>query len=225
MVLTYGKCYCSLKPFRNFNLTKETKMKLFEIKNRFNGKIIFSIEQKSLKLSVEVIINSGADLRNADLRNADLHGADLRNADLRNADLHGANLRNADLHGANLHGANLRNADLHGANLHGANLRNADLHGANLHGADLRNADLRNADLRNADLHGANLHFSSGTPLHCGGLKIKKDRKQIIQDIYHTASNMKHFLSENKDKDLQKIFEIAKKLQSEFHRFNEVGAL
>jgi len=30
---------------------------------------------------------------------------------------------------------------------------------------------------------------------------------------------------ENKDEDLQEIFKIAEKLQTEFHRFSEVGKL
>ena len=165
-------------------------MKLFEIKNRFSGEILFSLECESFKVCVEIAVNKKADLRYADLRNADLGYADLRNADLRYA--------------------NLRNADL----------RNADLRNANLRYADLRYADLRNADLRYADLD-----FSSGTPLWCGGLDIKKDRKQIIQDMYHAASNMKHYLSKNKDDDLQRIFEIAEKLQNEFHKIDEVGNL
>jgi len=145
-------------------------MKLFEIKNRFNSRVLFSLKCESLKICVETAVNEGANLRFADLRSADLGFADLRFADLRSA---------------------------------------------NFGSADLRSADLRSADL----------DFSSGTPLWCGGLNIKKDRKQIIQDIYHTASNMKHYLSKNKDKDLQKIFEIAEKLQNEFHKIDEVGNL
>jgi len=180
-------------------------MKLFEIKNRFSGEILFSLECESFKVCVEIAVNKKADLRYADLRNADLGYADLRNADLRYA--------------------NLRNADLRNADLRNANLRYADLRYADLRNADLRYADLRNADLRNADLRYADLDFSSGTPLWCGGLDIKKDRKQIIQDMYHAASNMKHYLSKNKDDNLQRIFEIAEKLQNEFHKIDEVGNL
>ncbi len=79
----------------------------FEIKNRFNASIIFSLECKSLKICVEAAIKN----------RADLHGANLHEADLHEADLHGADLHGANLHGANLHGADLHEADLHGANL------------------------------------------------------------------------------------------------------------
>ena len=74
----------------------------FEIKNRFSGEVIFSLECGSLKLCVEAAVKSSADLRSADL-----YGADLRSANLYNA-----NLYSADLGSANLYGANLYNADL-----------------------------------------------------------------------------------------------------------------
>ena len=97
----------------------------FEIKNRFTGSVIFSLETESLRLCVEAAYKSGVDLRGANLRDAD-----LRDADLRDADLCGADLCGADLRGANLCGADLRDADLCGANLCGANLRDANLCGA-----------------------------------------------------------------------------------------------
>ena len=99
----------------------------FEIKSRFSGAVLFSLETESLKLTLEAAVKSGANLRGANL-----HDADLRDA----------NLRGANLHGANLGGADLRGADLRGADLGDADLRDADLRGANLGGADLRGADL-----------------------------------------------------------------------------------
>ena len=83
------------------------------------------------------------------------------------ADLSEANLRYADLRGANLSGADLRGANLSGADLCGANLSGADLCGANLSGANLYNCCL---------------------PLWCGGLRIKLDRRQMAQLIYHFCS-------------------------------------
>ena len=56
-------------------------MKTIEIKNRFDGLIIKTIE-----------VEDGADLRRADLRHADLSDADLSGANLRWADLE--NVRN-----------------------------------------------------------------------------------------------------------------------------------
>jgi len=87
-------------------------MTLFEIKSRFTGKILFSLETESLKLAVEAAVKSRADLRGADLR-----GADLRNAYLRDAYLRGADLRDADLRNAYLRGADLRDAYLRGAKI------------------------------------------------------------------------------------------------------------
>ena len=101
----------------------------FEIKNRWNGNVLFTLITKSLKLCIEAAIKSGANLR-------------------------GANLYEADLRGANLRGANLCRADLRGANLCEANLREADLCRADLREADLCEANLCRADLREADLCG-----------------------------------------------------------------------
>ena len=108
-----------------------------EIKSRWSGNTLFSLEAVSMKSAVEAALESEANLREADLRGADLRRADLRGADLRRANLRGANLRRANLSWANLSWANLRGADLSEANLCGANLS----------GADLREADLREADL------------------------------------------------------------------------------
>ena len=83
---------------------------LFEIKNRFDGSVIFSLECGALKLCVEAAVKSQADLSGANLSGADLSGANLSRA----------NLSRANLSGANLSGANLSGADLSGANLYGA---------------------------------------------------------------------------------------------------------
>ena len=64
---------------------------LIEIKNRFNGSVLFShdCEENSLKITLEMAINASADLISADLSSADLSSADLRYADLSSADLLG----------------------------------------------------------------------------------------------------------------------------------------
>jgi hypothetical protein len=105
-------------------------MKPFEIKHRFSGSVLFSLETETLKLTLEAAVKAETDLTGADLRGAYLTGAYLRGADLRGAYLTGAYLR----------GAYLRGADLRGADLTGAHLRGADLRGAYLTGADLRGA-------------------------------------------------------------------------------------
>jgi len=107
-------------------------MQTFEIKNRWDGKVLFSAGGETLRDVVKQAVQE-----RADLRGADLYGANLSGANLRGANLYGANLGGADLGGANLDGA-----DLDGANLYGANLDGANLGGANLSGADGKNLAL-----------------------------------------------------------------------------------
>ena len=72
-------------------------MMLFEIKHRYSGKMLFSIETTSMKLAVEAAVKAKVSLQSADLRSANLRYADLRYADLRYADLRAANLRAANI--------------------------------------------------------------------------------------------------------------------------------
>ncbi len=111
-----------------------------EIKHKWTGSILFSLETDSLKLTVEAAVKSGAYLYGANLSGANLSGANLFGANLSGADLSGANLSGADLYGANLYGANLYGADLSGADLSGAYLYGANLYGADLSGANLSGA-------------------------------------------------------------------------------------
>jgi hypothetical protein len=115
-------------------------MKLFEIKHRISGSVLFSLKTETLKLTLEAAVKAETDLTGADLRGADLTGAYLRGAYLTGAYLTGAYLTGADLTGAYLTGAYLRGAYLTGAYLTGAYLRGAYLTGADLTGADLRGA-------------------------------------------------------------------------------------
>ncbi len=108
-----------------------------EVKSRWSGLVLFSLETRSLKLCLEAAVRGGADLYGADLYGADLYGANLGGASLGGANLRGANLGGANLGGANLGGANLGGANLGGANLYGASLGGANLRGANLGGKKL----------------------------------------------------------------------------------------
>src|SRR3990167_3127586 len=128
-----------------------------EIKSRFNGNIIFSVEAGSLKAALEIAVKSGANLYRANLSGANLSGADLSGANLYRANLSGADLSGANLYRADLSGANLYRANLSGANLSGADLSGANLYRANLSGADLSGANLYRADLSGANLYRANL--------------------------------------------------------------------
>jgi hypothetical protein len=125
-------------------------MSLLEIKHRFSGSVLFSLETESLKLCVEAAVKGGANLGGANLDGAYLDGANLGGANLGGANLDGANLGGAYLGGAYLDGANLGGANLGGANLDGANLGGANLGGAYLDGANLGGAYLDGANLGGA---------------------------------------------------------------------------
>ena len=137
----------------------------FEIKNRFSGTLLFSIETETWKLAVEAAVKASANLRSADLSYADLSSANLSSADLRSAnlsyaDLSSANLGSADLRSADLGSADLSSADLSSADLRYADLRSADLSSADLCYANLRYANLSSADLSSANLRSANLSYA-----------------------------------------------------------------
>ena len=55
--------------------------KLFEIKHRFTGRVLFSLECGSLKVCLQAAVEAKTYLRDADLRDADLRGAYLGGAD------------------------------------------------------------------------------------------------------------------------------------------------
>jgi len=82
----------------------------FEIKQRFTGTVLFTIECGSLKICVETAMKVGANLAGANLAGANLVGANLAGANLVGAYLAGANLADAYLADANLAGANLAGA-------------------------------------------------------------------------------------------------------------------
>ena len=60
-------------------------MEVIEIKNRWNGKVLYSGEHADIKEAVEAAVKAGADLCDADLCGADLRGADLRGVHLTGA--------------------------------------------------------------------------------------------------------------------------------------------
>ena len=88
-------------------------MALFEIKSRFTGSTLFSLETENFKLCVEAAVKAGAYLA----------GANLADANLARANLARANLAGANLAGAYLAGANLARADLARAYIAGASLQ------------------------------------------------------------------------------------------------------
>jgi len=101
--------------------------KLYELKNRFTGEVIFSLECESFKVCVEGCIKAGISLKSANLEYANLESANLQSASLKYANLRSANLRSASLESANLKYANLEYANLKSANLKSANLEYANI--------------------------------------------------------------------------------------------------
>jgi len=85
-------------------------MALHEIKHRYTGEILYSLECESLRECVEAAVRAGANLALAYLNGADLADADLANANLADADLANANLAGAYLTRAYLVGADLIDA-------------------------------------------------------------------------------------------------------------------
>ena len=75
-------------------------MEAIKIKNRWNGKVLYSGEHADIKEAVEAAVKAGANLRGANLCDANLCGADLCDADLCDAHLRGAHLTGARLTGA-----------------------------------------------------------------------------------------------------------------------------
>ena len=157
-----------------------------EIKNSYNGDVLFSFESfdNTIKKTVLEAIRQDANLRSANLRSADLSYADLSSADLRSADLSYADLSSADLRSADLRYANLRSADLRSADLSSADLRSANLSSADLRSADLRSANLRYADLSYANLSSADLRSADLRYADLSSANIKKIRHlyQIIPE-------------------------------------------
>jgi hypothetical protein len=136
------------------------------IKNRWNGEVIFSTAISvtpgmtpaiKLGMAVKIALHECANLADANLADANLVGANLARANLAGANLPDANLAGANLPDANLAGADLADANLVGANLVGANLVGADLMDANLADANLVGANLVGANLADANLARANL--------------------------------------------------------------------
>jgi hypothetical protein len=75
---------------------------MFEIKNRYDGKTIYTADCKTMAECVVGAVKSGANLYRANLSGANLYGANLSGADLSGANLYRANLSGANLYGAKI---------------------------------------------------------------------------------------------------------------------------
>ena len=75
---------------------------MIEVKNRYNGKVIFRSKKKTIKEAIELKVKNNTNLWAANLRSANLQDANLRSANLQAADLWGADLLFADLRYADL---------------------------------------------------------------------------------------------------------------------------
>jgi uncharacterized protein YjbI with pentapeptide repeats len=172
-----------------------------EIKNRFNGEVIFSHEQEnnSLKITLEVAIKARANLEGANLEWANLEGANLARANLEWANLEGANLEWANLEGANLEGANLARA----------NLARANLARANLEGATYGIATLKNGLFQFLGKYWPVLIFDAHIKIGCQLHSTAEWEAFTDDEISKMASNALEFWKENKDL----IIVLAKQVQ------------
>jgi uncharacterized protein YjbI with pentapeptide repeats len=186
-----------------------------EITHRLTGSVLFShdCENNSIKITLEIAIQSSADLQYANLQHANLQGTNLQDADLQDA-----NLQHANLQHANLQYAYLQYADLQHADLQYANLQHADLQHANLQYANLQDANLQDAKLQYAKLQYADLDYSS-FPLWCGSFGIKCDIRLPAQLAYHLCRldcDAPEFIAAR-----NALLPLAEK----FHRYDECGKL
>ena len=70
---------------------------LFEIKSRFTGSVIFSLETSSFNLCVEAAVKSGVSLSGSDLRGSNLSYSNLSGSNLSGSYLSGSNLSYSNL--------------------------------------------------------------------------------------------------------------------------------
>ena len=125
-----------------------------------------------LKLDLQNLTISDAELNSINLSNSDLSHTKIINSNLDDADLKNSNLSNSDLkntsfHKTNLSQAYMRYADVSGAKFSDANLREVKMRDvvgirtifedASMIRADLPNTTFTNADFTNAYLIGSNL--------------------------------------------------------------------
>ena len=144
-----------------------------EIKSRWDGSVLFSLEAENIKQCLEAAAKAGANLAEANLADTNLAGANLAGAKLAGANLAGAKLADANLADAKLTCTNLTCANLAYANLAGANLAGAYLDNTNLAGAYLAYANLARANLAGAYLAGANLANAKLAGAKLAGAKLK----------------------------------------------------
>ena len=107
----------------------------FEIKNRWNGSVLFSMECDSFRVCVEAAVKSGVNLSGSNLSYSNLSGSNLSYSNLSYSNLSGSDLSYSNLSYSNLRGSDLSGSDLSDSDLSGSDLRGSDLSGSQ--GADL----------------------------------------------------------------------------------------
>lgn len=159
---------------KHVNLDAEEIVVLFEMirSKRLNSfideKTPHCIEDTCIKMTLQLLIDNSASLREVDLSHMDLSNFDFSNqVDLTNANLSHALLKNADLRGANLKYAILDGTDLTGACLDDANLSSVKLADAYPEGPIFDFASLKKANLTYANLTGASLKETTLSYARC----------------------------------------------------------
>jgi len=142
-------------------------MALIQIKNRWNGSVLFSheAEENSMKITLSMAIKARANLSGSDLSDSNLSGSDLSDSNLSGSNLSGSDLSDSNLSGSDLSGSNLSDSNLSDSNLSGSDLSGSNLSDSNLRGSNLSDSDLRGSNLSGSDLRDSNLRGSDLTPI------------------------------------------------------------
>ena len=130
--------------------------KTYVIKNKFSGKIIFSLKCVSLQLCVHTAIAWGISLDGASFKNASFKNASFDYASFNGASFNGASFNGASFDGASFDGASFKNASFKNASF-----KNASFDYASFNGASFDGASFDGASFDGASFDGASLDYAS----------------------------------------------------------------
>jgi uncharacterized protein YjbI with pentapeptide repeats len=125
-------------------------MKLYKIKQKQSGSILFQGDYQSFKHCIEDAVN-----QNISLKNADFSHQNLSNAMLDDADFEGADFSHANLTGANLTHTNLSSCDFSHATLYNCFLSLSSMHKCNFSYAFFGGTDIAGALIDYASFAGS----------------------------------------------------------------------
>jgi len=140
----------------------------FEIKNRFTGKVMFTLEGDSWKIAFGAAVEAGQSFVEADLSFKDFSdmAIDCKRAKFYNATFYNAKFYNAKFYNAKFYNAKFDNATFYNAKFYNATFYNATFDNAKFYNATFDNATFYNATFYNAKFYNAtfdNATFDNAT--------------------------------------------------------------